>query len=54
MSMIDKFEEELQLSLDIAQKMAKLLKQKSYGVRPAVLDIFLASQGDTRGRRRER
>ena len=35
-------DKELQLSLDIAQKMAKLLKQKSYGVRPAVLDIFLA------------
>jgi nucleolar complex protein 3 len=32
----------LQLSLDITQKVTKLLKQRSYGVRSEVLDIFLA------------
>jgi hypothetical protein len=32
----------LQLSLEITQKIARLLKQKSFGVKPAVLNVFLA------------
>lgn len=32
----------LQLSLDITQKVTKLLKQKSFGVRPDVLNVFLS------------
>ena len=35
-------DKELRLSLEIVQKIAKVLKQKSFGVKPEVLDIFLS------------
>jgi hypothetical protein len=35
-------DKDLRLSLEIVQKIAKVLKQKSFGVKPDILDIFLS------------
>jgi hypothetical protein len=35
-------DKELQLSSQITQKITKMMKQKSYGVRPEILNVFLS------------